>query len=128
MACRTMLLNRNVCSFIAGLLTGLTILHFIESMERCFYDGKNYDGRNARSVDAQAISKNQTALALETSQHPQRDLHNDLEDGRISAKGTFLSLLNVKIASLVMERIKHHKVFCMKLKHLTISQTTDQWV
>ena len=91
MACRTMLLNRNVWSFIAGLLIGLMILHFMASSERCLYDGENNDGRNALSVDAQAISKRQTTLALEASQHQQRDLHNDLEDGRISAKGMFLS-------------------------------------
>ena len=112
-----MLLNRTVWSFIAGLLTGLTIFHFMASSERCLYDGENNDGRNALSVDAQAISKRQTTLALEALQHPQLDLHNDLADGRIPAKGTFLSLLNIKIVSLVMEMIQHHIAFLYKNKN-----------
>ena len=88
MTYRRMLLNRTVWSFIAGLLTALMTLHFIASNERSLYDGENDEGRrNTRS------------------QQPQRDLHSDLEDGRIPAKGTFLSLLNVNIVSLVMEII-----------------------
>ena len=47
----------------------------------------------------------------------QRELHNVLEDGRIPAKGTFLSLLYVKIVSLVMERIKHHNACYIKTKN-----------
>ena len=115
-----MLLNRNVWSFIAGLLIGLMILHFIASNERCLYDGQKNDGRDALSVDAQAISKRQTTLALEASQHPQRDLYNDLADRKIPAKGTFLSVLNVKIVSLVLERIKHY----ITLKNKIINTTT----
>ena len=86
------------------------------------------NGRNARSLDARATSIRQSTLALEISQHPQRDLNNDVEDGRIPAKGTFVSLLNVKVVSLVMERIKHHIAFYITNKTMTISQTTVQWI
>ena len=79
-------------------------MHFIASNERRLYDGVKDDGRNARSLDAQAESIRQSTLDLEASQRPQRDLLNDLEGARIPAEGTFLSLLNVKI---LMERIKH---------------------
>ena len=78
MAYRTMLLNRTVWSFITGLLTGLMILHFIALNKRCPYHGGNDDGRNARSVNAQAVSK----------RHLESDLHSHLEEG-IPAKGTF---------------------------------------
>ena len=120
MACRTMLPNRTIWSFIAGLLTGLTMLYFFTLNERCLYDGKNDDGRNATSI-------RQSTIGLEASQHSQRDLHNDLEDGRIPSKGTFLSLLNIKIVSLVMERIKQHKTLLYN-QEMTICQTTDQWI
>ena len=81
---------------------------FNASNERSLYDGENDEGRrNTRS------------------QHPQHDLHNDLEDGRIPNKGTFLSLLNVKIVSLVMERIKHHNAFLYKNND---NKSTDQWI
>ena len=99
MAYTTRLLHRTVWSFIAGLLTGLMILHFNASNEHSLYDGENDEGKSSRS-------------------HQQRDLHNDLEDGRIPAKGTFLSLLNVKIVSLVMERIKHYNTCYIKTNYI----------
>ena len=126
MVFRTRLPKRTVWNFTAGLLTGLMMLYLIASNERCLYVDENDVGKSNRSVDAHATSIRRSTVALKTSQHHQRVLHNDLKDGRIPAKGTFLSLLNVKIVSIVIERIKHHNACYIKTKKKTISQTTDQ--